>query len=199
MAAILPFMDQTQVWDALVINAGATAIPMPAYVCPSEPRGAKVYQNVFAMSDYVGIEGTDYGAIGAQAGIIGIIAPVKIAQVTDGTSNTVMVGERPFGSDLLWGRWALFQKDTTTGSANSTRLYNNDPTGNACPIAPYNFGNGPFHSENPCSANGLYSYHPNGANFAFADGSVRFIEYAAKLIVVNLSTYAGNEANNMVD
>jgi prepilin-type N-terminal cleavage/methylation domain-containing protein/prepilin-type processing-associated H-X9-DG protein len=193
MAAILPFIDQTQVLDA-----GAVALPMPVYLCNSDPRGAKVYAKAYAVTDYVGIEGTDYSATGAKAGIINTLAPVKIAQVTDGTSNTIMVGERRFSLDYYWGVWALYQYNTTTGAANSYPFNGTDASG-PCPAAPCYFGNGPFNGDNACSFNGLYSYHPNGANFAFADGSVRFILYSAKLIVVNLSTYAGNEANNMYE
>src|SRR5262249_22622270 len=30
----------------------------------------------------------------------------KISQITDGLSNTVMIGERPPSQDFMWGRWA---------------------------------------------------------------------------------------------
>jgi prepilin-type N-terminal cleavage/methylation domain-containing protein/prepilin-type processing-associated H-X9-DG protein len=98
---------------------------------------------------------------------------VKIAMVTDGTSNTFLFGEHShakavlndpyyYVSDNSWqsGRWydTLF----ATLYPMTTNL-----------------------QGNPVQANGPYGYyaitvansmHPGGANFAFCDGSVRFIK-----------------------
>jgi prepilin-type processing-associated H-X9-DG protein len=47
----------------------------------------------------------------------------------------------------------------------------------------------------PCSWNQLWSMHPGGANFAFADGSVQFLSYSlANPVVLALSTISGNES-----
>ena len=39
----------------------------------------------------------------------------------------------------------------------------------------------------------FWSLHPGGANFAFADGSVRFLSYSADSVMPALSTRAGGE------
>ena len=39
----------------------------------------------------------------------------------------------------------------------------------------------------------FWSPHPGGANFAFADGSVRFLRYSADSIMPALATRAGGE------
>lgn len=40
----------------------------------------------------------------------------------------------------------------------------------------------------------FWSLHSGGANFAFADGSVRFLRYSAEPIMPALATRAGGEA-----
>ena len=45
----------------------------------------------------------------------------------------------------------------------------------------------------PCDSLHFWSPHPGGANFAFADGSVRFLSYSADTILPALATRAGGE------
>ena len=100
------------------------------------------------------------------------------AEIVDGTSNTILVAEFA-GKDKVWqngintgnqmpilnggsgglGGWA----DTTSGNTKFTGSLPNGTSGpGACGVN--------------CSNDlGLYSFHPGGANTAFADGSVRFI------------------------
>jgi prepilin-type N-terminal cleavage/methylation domain-containing protein len=202
MAAILPYIDQKALFAKIWADEND---PLPVFLCPADPRGAAEYTGwggvPFAPTDYVGIEGTDYGATGANQGIINGYTAVKISRVTDGTSNTVMVGERPFSQDLYWGWWSYFELDTTTGAANTSTDYPDQLNGTPCPnTPPYHFGDGPNNVNSPCSFSQLWSGHPgHGGFFVFADGSVRWIGYQAKLIVVNLSTYAGNETNNQYE
>jgi prepilin-type N-terminal cleavage/methylation domain-containing protein/prepilin-type processing-associated H-X9-DG protein len=135
-----------------------------------------------AFSSYAGNAGTwDFGyttlygptIFSMYNGTIYNDSTVKIAAVTDGTSNTFMFGEHSksqavlndpyyYVSDNSWqsGRWydTLF----ATLYPMTTNLQGN-------PIQT----NGPFGYYAITVANSL---HPGGANFAFCDGSVRFIK-----------------------
>ena len=51
-----------------------------------------------------------------------------------------------------------------------------------------------------CAYNHLWSLHSNGANFAFADGSIHFLPYTiGNLVMQDLSTYAGGEVVPTID
>jgi prepilin-type processing-associated H-X9-DG protein len=186
------------------------------YICPSDPRSGQGlifnqpwdgYGNnhQFATTDYVAIIGWDYysgsNLPGSPAYTIdkqGIMTPwhpgVRFTDVTDGLSNTLLIGERPPGADLDWGWWVNGGNDVMAGVANVHRQYSTDQNGNPCPPPPYYF-KPPEQGgvANPCSNNHLYSMHTGGANFAFGDGSVRFISYSASQVLLALSTYAGGE------
>jgi prepilin-type processing-associated H-X9-DG protein len=65
-----------------------------------------------------------------------------------------------------------------------------NPSVTPCAVGPYRFG--PGRVTNPCDSWHYWSLHPGGgANFAFADGSVRFLRYDAPLAA--LATRAGGE------
>jgi prepilin-type processing-associated H-X9-DG protein len=50
-----------------------------------------------------------------------------------------------------------------------------------------------------CHQGHFWSLHPGGANFAFADGSVRFLSYSAEPILPALATRAGGEVVGLDD
>src|SRR5262249_34967361 len=122
-------------------------------------------------------------------------APVKIVGITDGASNTIMVGERPPGGDLTWGWWAWGARDTTMPvQLNITAAL---PNGN-CPVpAIFKAGN----LNDPCSVHAPWSFHSGGAHFLFADGHVAFLNYSVgttmttsgNSVLQALATRAGGE------
>ena len=116
----------------------------------------------------------------------------RIAQVTDGLSNTVVVGERPPFPRDDWGVWAYEHLDSTLGVANTFFVYTRDHLNNFCPVGPQFFQRGI--QINPCDMHHFWSNHPGGGNWLMGDGSVRFFAYAAgPRIMPQLATKGGGE------
>jgi prepilin-type processing-associated H-X9-DG protein len=65
------------------------------------------------------------------------------------------------------------------------------------PLEPWHRGaDDPFRPsrfDDPCGMFHFWSPHPGGANFAFCDGSVRFLAYSANDVLPALATRAGGE------
>ncbi len=157
-------------------------------------------------------------------GMFGAEAVVKISNVTDGTSNTTLFGEmsrfanEPADPFNFYSFTAVFPaSDFNSAASNANELFPetgaftyprinspNDPTGaNAgnvwgkcgtgigiptdwltnCPQALTTLGEWAFRSK-----------HPGGVNFAFADGSVKFIKQSiSDMPYQALGTRAGSE------
>ena len=93
---------------------------------------------------------------------------LNISAITDGTSNTFLYGEKanglfPASESFCFNWWG----DSVSGDTIFTTLY---PL-NAYKKVPF------VHDEYDYSwVEGVSSFHPGGANLAFADGSVHFIK-----------------------
>jgi prepilin-type N-terminal cleavage/methylation domain-containing protein/prepilin-type processing-associated H-X9-DG protein len=213
-------------WDGFVTlpESPIYSQPIPIYNCPGDwrvlvvasPGGEQV-----AFTSYLGVAGTDgegngmspppqgYQVVNAD-GILYNNSKTRIQSITDGASNTLMVGERPPSDDLTFGWW--FQGggydglsaigDDLLGFNTGTNAVNGTPGGangsnyaNAigCPSVNYQgfqFGN----TQDPCHQLHFWSLHTGGANFCMGDGSVRFLIYGIPQTTFwGLCTARGNE------
>src|SRR5262245_10884289 len=167
-----------EIGDAL--NSGPRALGVPGLLCPSDdtvgtfPTEGRVL--TVAHANYVGIFGDNEieDNPGAGNGLFFRNSRVRIGDIRDGTSNTLMVGER--SSNLSKATWV----GSVTGADESRSLILGaaDHTPND-PVA---------HRED------FWSRHSQGVNFLFADGSVQNINNTINPAVWRaLATRAGGE------
>lgn len=161
------------------------------YSCPSDTRGMQTWTDgthEHALTSYMGVNGRDTWqetASGKLAGQDGVLYPnskVKLTAITDGTSNTVMIGERPpaVGNEYGW-MWVGWGYDGAGFGAGDILLGVREriPSIGATP--------GLYRAGNPNDTshfNHYWSLHTGGAMWLMADGSVRFLTYAAGTRVV---------------
>jgi prepilin-type processing-associated H-X9-DG protein len=112
-------------------------------------------------------------------GIHFVRSEIKIADITDGTSNTYMVGEKYVNPD-----WYFTGQDPADDQSIFSG-FNNDNSRSTAPVY------GPPRQDMPGYPNeGIYgSAHAEGFNMAFCDGSVRWINYS---IDATTHRYLGN-------
>jgi prepilin-type N-terminal cleavage/methylation domain-containing protein/prepilin-type processing-associated H-X9-DG protein len=110
-------------------------------------------------------------------GLIYTQAATRLASITDGTSNTMIFGEKAHG--IFGGSDAPFYFGWNSGYWGDTFF---DTT---FPINAYKKLSGYLDLNDPTNTYGGWwwvpiqsasSFHPGGSNFAFADGSARFIK-----------------------
>jgi prepilin-type N-terminal cleavage/methylation domain-containing protein/prepilin-type processing-associated H-X9-DG protein len=189
-AFILPYLEQNALYQQLnlgspVQNSSAITTMVKVYLCPSDltPSAAFSVPDAFtnpivqaAPSSYAACIGGDESDTDAETGF-GIFyrnSQTRITDITDGTSDTILVGERAWGN--VNGIWA--------GAINNGVCLRGQQ--NPCPGS----GAGSYpaptlvqahsHLNNTTtdSDGGLDDFssrHIGGSNFVFADGSVRFL------------------------
>ena len=168
---MLPYIEQTNLYNTS--NSGTVRnTPIKIYHCPSR-RSAQVH-NGTARIDYAGNAGDQSEG---QNGLVmrttrGV---VRIAVVIDGTSNTVLVGEKQMNR-------ATFGQSTDDNESYCTPGWNGDwevyRWGAAAPAADFSLPG----STTPSHLFG--SAHASGFTCTFTDGSVRFVRYS-----VNATTW----------
>jgi prepilin-type processing-associated H-X9-DG protein len=216
---LLPFIEQANLDDKWVLSdpivnaqGGAearTAVVLPWLVCPSDHLPQPRVQErdwTYALTSYGGNGGSRafYPETATTDGIFHTTGQaseprpnqeaVRPADVRDGTSQTLLFGERyhrdpnfeTFASAGWiesfegWGWWAPSGGRTAIGHVTMSA---------AVPInfrLPFAFTgtasaalSAEFKKQSDLRLNAWGSGHPGGANFAFADGSVRFLKDTA--------------------
>jgi prepilin-type N-terminal cleavage/methylation domain-containing protein/prepilin-type processing-associated H-X9-DG protein len=113
---------------------------------------------------------------------------VRLASVTDGTSNTISAGESlpsQRADNNVW-EW--------NSGANGTTIPINWYSGQSCTLPNSGWSGTNFASRCLYGNVGFKSHHPGGANFLFVDGSVRFLKSSISIFTYcALGSRAGGE------
>jgi len=124
------------------------------------------YQDGFGGSSYAGCQGPEIPADADEQGIFGnrngFATHTRIAQVTDGTSNTLLFGEKAnprLESTKDQPIWAAAAGD------DEQVLFKTEPS---------DFINEPIDAVDP-SDDSAWSFHTGGVLMTFGDGSAHFI------------------------
>lgn len=150
-----------------------------------------------ALTSYVGVEGLDYLTID---GCLYLDSRTRFGDISDGLSNTLLVGERPPSKDRRLGWLYAGTGQAFSGSAEmvlGVRELNVSLQDSQCWVGPYEFSLGSF--NNQCDLFHYWSPHANGANFLLADGSVHFLNYSMAALMPALASRAGGETANLDD
>ena len=209
---ILPQLEQSALYNQINFNIGIeqptnSAVrfqKLPAYLCPSDSlpdrwqaarrdlsTGAFM-ANIceVASANYVGVFGTFEPGVGGD-GIFFRNSAIALRDTTDGSSSTLMVGERSFRlGEATWVgavTGAVIVPDGSDGVGTG-------PPESASSLVLGHSGDG-YSPGNPRShVNQFYSLHTGGVNFLFGDGHVSFLSSSLDYRVYQaLTTRAGGE------
>ena len=217
MCELLPYVEQdnikkqmTDVWPGGFFTAYANNVKY--FTCPSDGRNLLAPTSGAGVTSYLGVTGAYSGTAptGFQSGDgvaarDGIFDPgvnggnstearkrgIILNAIRDGTSNTLMLGERPPDQPMYWGWWSVSDYDCMLAVVNT--VYLNSPTqsgSNPLCVTPGVYG--PGDPKYNCHANHFYSMHTSGGNWAMGDASVRFIPYSSQTMR-QAATRAGGE------
>jgi prepilin-type N-terminal cleavage/methylation domain-containing protein len=109
MTWILPHIEQDARFQSMrqtSLQGGPSGGMVPLFICPAEPRDPPV-QNL-PYTCYVGVAGTALNNNWPISdGVLYNRSRTKLTDITDGTSTTLMVGERPPSPIFDWGLWDI--------------------------------------------------------------------------------------------
>ncbi len=118
---------------------------------------------------------------------------IKIAQITDGTSQTFAAGER--SQNLSRASWTGAVTNAAVPLVALQGGAGFDPEGGGALVLSHTGeGHGPNAPSGMAHGDQYWSLHPGGANFLFADGSVRFVKDLVGFTIFQaLATRSGGE------
>jgi len=199
--AILPFLEQGALFNAFnsnahyetAVNRTVNGTGLSVLWCPSDGSVSRADSAHFGwpvrFCSYMGSAGTwnspaenrgptcplqNFQALLGQAnGVIFYYSSIRLAGVTDGTSQTFLFGEHAYGKNPAieqpdWGWWF----SGNYGDTIFTTMFPMNPQGKLPDVPNESLYGVDIHP----SIQAASSYHPGGAHFAFCDGSVRFLK-----------------------
>lgn len=193
---LLPFIEQANIWT-LANDRAVRESEIEMYFCPSRRSPMRVFDSRYGNSyqfDYAGNGGVSEiepaagsfgngrdGTVVRRPGANRLRSPkVGFKTITDGSSSTLLLGEKYIRPDLLGERQADEDQGYVSGWDWDTIRWGFQP-----PLAP---------RVGVWAADRFGSYHPSGMNAALCDASVHFIlNDIDPIIFTGLSTRAGEE------
>jgi prepilin-type N-terminal cleavage/methylation domain-containing protein/prepilin-type processing-associated H-X9-DG protein len=230
--AILPYVEQQSLYDFGVRVIGSPIVPTPpasaygdastfpaqspsVFRCPSDNYVSQspVQQGTsfYGLTTYGANSGTGsvwyQGSSEKQDGVIYYNSKIRITDISDGTSNTLVLGERTLNDPGLLGNATANERNRMNSEAALWRNSSIPPVGVIrVPLDQINFRVDPSLTGTARSlafTKRLLNYssdHSGGANFAFCDGSVRFLRSSLSLLTLQmLATRAGGEVISNLD
>lgn len=208
-ADILPYVGNDPLYRSAVAAAEAEpdpsapphvgfVTPVKAFTCPADGRlgTAHTFERWTAgYGSYLGVHSAAVPGDRVLApGVFSRSPGVPASAVTDGTSSTVFVVERPPPADFQAGWWYPASPYWGRSGPHVDLVVNGEPrvtiSGDGCSVVtPF----GPGRLDNPCDRLRVWSLHPSGANFLFGDGGVRYLGYGFAALLPAAATIAGGE------
>jgi prepilin-type N-terminal cleavage/methylation domain-containing protein/prepilin-type processing-associated H-X9-DG protein len=209
-AFILPYMEQQALFDQINFDlpiespqhAAARTRAVKSYLCPADTPPATIQVGprsasgqllsvtcTLAPASYVGSYGVTEPGVDGE-GVFFRNSQIAIGDISDGTSQTLMAGERSY----------RYSESSWVGSVTGAKTA--PPPGSPLPLEvdePSNLvlghvGEMVDGAARPFEINNYSSNHPNGAMFLFADGHVRFLTATTDYKTLKgLATCTGNE------
>ena len=220
LATLLPYIDQGNLWNQANIpnvalkDSPALSATIPIFTCPSDqlqgsaarPESSNYLRTnlTVGMTNYKGVQGANFcWGDWANPGTNGHscepwndgdgafypmdwVKPLAWMNLTDGLSGTLIVGEAVYNASAPginnYGLGFAWAHSVETCAIAAMPINAKHPNG--VPYAPNDWQ----------GANGFRSWHAGGAQFALADGSVRFLsENMALGLYHALATVGGQE------
>jgi prepilin-type N-terminal cleavage/methylation domain-containing protein/prepilin-type processing-associated H-X9-DG protein len=191
LVQLLPAIEQANLFGNInfnesvyaLANSATRGVSIAAFQCPSDNRqslGASSYAGCFGGED-VAIDMTNNGLLFLNSG-------VGYQEIRDGASNTILAGEKIVPSGLKDLGWM----SGTMATLRNTGVAINTGWDIGGPRTTRNGSTAPLPAPSDTATSGYSSQHTGGAQFVFADGSVRFLSQN-----IDLKTYAnlGNRAD----
>jgi prepilin-type processing-associated H-X9-DG protein len=240
LSVMLPYLEQANVlvsagggynfrlhWHEGT-NRTASAIRIPTYECPSVPSKHVINPNPFvasffpATSDYWPVSrGNNVDAVwtalglgfpGAD-GVNGALTAnqrTRLAQISDGLSNTLLAGESGARHEG-WSGNKLYATPSTIGGSQVRGVWSSEGSNIVCAgtrgpitagVAPAGKVSTAAQVNGAVTVNGwnqgeLYAFHPSACNVVFGDGSVRTLKTTISMAALQkLAARADGYAND---
>jgi prepilin-type N-terminal cleavage/methylation domain-containing protein/prepilin-type processing-associated H-X9-DG protein len=185
---LLPYLEQGTLYGQIDLNKPVEISPtiqtvLKVYLCPSDqpPSGAFTIHDVTlaplttaAPSSYAATVGQDASEVDAATGdgVFYRNSQTRISDITDGTSQTVLLGDRAWTQTK--GTWAGAPNGAITQAGPENVWPNATGSPEALILVHNNWVN--ITTDADGGLDDFSSNHPGGVNLLFADGAVHFLK-----------------------